>query len=58
MERLLLTKDPDSFCENLIYPKCIRFPETSLNKGKGKIQSKLTVIISLKPKYLAVDSYQ
>ena len=25
-----------------IYPKCIRFPETSLNKGKRKIQSKLT----------------
>ena len=31
-ERLTLT----------IYPKCIGFPETSLNKGKRKIQSKST----------------
>ena len=38
-QSLLLAKDPTSFCENLIYPKCIRFPETSLNKGKRKIQS-------------------
>ena len=38
-ESLLLAKDPTSLCENLI---CIRFPETSLNKGKRKIRSKLT----------------
>ena len=31
-----------SLCENLIYPKCVSFPETSLNKGTRKIQSKLT----------------
>ena len=37
-------RTPTSFWENLIYPKCIRFPETSLNKGKRKIQSKLTLI--------------
>ena len=48
----------DQFCENLVYPKCIRFPETSLNKGKRKIQSKLTMIKCLKPRQLTVDNYQ
>ena len=41
-QSLLLAKDLNQFCENLIYPKCIRFSETSLNEGKRKIQSKLT----------------
>ena len=39
---LLLAKDPDKFCETLIYPKYTcpthlpKFPETSLNKGKER----------------------
>ena len=38
-QSLLLAKDADQICENIVYPKCIRFPETNLNKGKRKIQS-------------------
>ena len=47
-ERLTLT----------IYPKCIGFPETSLNKGKRKIQSKLSHDSCLKPRQLTVDNYR